>query len=94
MRVEERFHRRDYGHREASPLFRVSYPCLFGVLGSGTFAKKIAEQERSSPAASSGKDRAYKAGRLKVRGAGRESERFAVPVKARNTTRRREGTLL
>jgi hypothetical protein len=65
-----------------------------GVLGSGTFAKKIAEQERPSPAAMSGKDRAYKAGRLKVPGAGRESEGFVVPMKACNTTRWREGTLL
>ena len=67
---------------------------LFGVLGGGTFAKNIVEQERPSPAAMSGKDRAYKAGRLKVRGAGRESEGFVVPKKACNTTRRREGTLL
>ncbi len=67
---------------------------LFGVEGGGTFAKKIAEQERPSPAAKSGKDRAYKAGRRKVRGAGRESEGFVVPMKACNTTRRREGALL
>ncbi len=71
---------------------------LFGVVGGGTFPKSIAEQERPYPAASavktSGKDRAYKAGRLKMRGAGRESEGFVVPEKACNTTRRREGTLL
>jgi hypothetical protein len=67
---------------------------LSGVAGGGTFPKKIVEQERPSPAAMSGKDRAYKAGRLKVHGAGRESEGFAVPEKACNTTRRREGTLL
>jgi hypothetical protein len=67
---------------------------LSGVLGGGTFAKKIVEQERPSPAALSGKDRAYKAGRLKVRGAGRESEGFVLPMKACKTTRRREGTLL
>jgi hypothetical protein len=67
---------------------------LFGVEGGGTFPKKIAEQERPSPAASSGKDRAYKAGRRKANGAGRESEGFVVPVKACNTTRWREGTLL
>ena len=42
----------------------------------------------------SGKDRAYKAGRLKVRGAGRESEGFVLPMKARSKTRWREGTLL
>jgi len=67
---------------------------LSGVVGGGTFPKKIAEQERSSPAAASGKDRAHKAGRLKVNGAGRKSEGFVVPKKACNTTRRREGTLL
>jgi hypothetical protein len=67
---------------------------LSGVWGGGTFPKKIVEQERPSPAAESGKDRAYKAGRLKVRGAGRESEGFVVPKKACNKTRRREGTLL
>ena len=67
---------------------------LFGVWGDGTFPKRIAEQERPSPAAMSGKDRAYKAGRLKANGAGRESEGFVVPVKACNTTRRREGALL
>ena len=67
---------------------------LSGVVGCGTFPKSIAEQERPSPAAKSGKDRAYKAGRRKMRGAGRESEGFVVPEKACNTTRRREGTLL
>jgi hypothetical protein len=67
---------------------------LSGVAGGGTFPKKIAEQERPSPAAWSGKDRGYKAGRLKARGAGRETEGFVVPKKACNTTRRREGTLL
>jgi hypothetical protein len=67
---------------------------LSGVEGGGTFPKSIAEQERPYPAAESGKDRVYKAGRLKVRGGGRESEGFVVPKKACNTTRRREGTLL
>jgi hypothetical protein len=47
-------------------------------MGGGTFPKRIVEQERPSPAAMSGKDRAYKAGKLKVRGAGRESEGFIV----------------
>ena len=42
----------------------------------------------------SGKDRAYKAGWLKTRGAGRESEGLVVPAKACRTTRRREGALL
>ena len=67
---------------------------LLGVVGGGTLLKKIVEQERPSPAAVSGKDRAYKAGRLKANGAGRESEGFVVPMKACNRTRRREGTLL
>jgi len=67
---------------------------LSGIAGGGTFLKKIAEQERPSPAALSGKDRAYQTGRLKVPGAGRESEGFVVPMRACNTTRRREGTLL
>ena len=67
---------------------------LSGVVGGGTFPEKNAEQERPYLAAESGKDRAYKAGRQKVHGAGRESEGFVVPMKARNTTRRREGTLL
>jgi hypothetical protein len=67
---------------------------LSGVAGGGTTGQSKAEQERPSPAALSGKDRAYKAGWLKARGAGRESERPVVPVKARKTTRWREGALL
>jgi len=67
---------------------------LSGVAGGGTLGKSNAEQERPSPAALSGKDRVYKAGWLKSRGAGRESEGFVVPMKACNTTRRREGALL
>jgi hypothetical protein len=67
---------------------------LSGVEGGGTFPEKNAEQERPYLAAKSGKDRAYKAGRRKARGAGRESEGFIVPEKACNTTRWREGTLL
>ena len=47
---------------------------LSGVAGGGTSGQSNAEQERPSPAALSGKDRAYKAGWLKSRGAGRESE--------------------
>jgi len=67
---------------------------LSGVVGGGTFPKSIGEQERPSPAVMSDKDRAYKAGRWKTHGAGRESEGCVVPMKACNTTRRREGTLL
>ena len=67
---------------------------LLGVAGGGTQGQSSAEQERAYLAAESGKDRAYKAGRLKARGAGRESEGSIVPGKACNTTRWREGTLL
>ena len=67
---------------------------LPGVAGGGTSVQSNAEQERPYLAASSGIDRGYKVGRLKSRGAGRESERFTEPLKACNTTRWREGTLL
>jgi len=67
---------------------------LSGVEGGGTFPEKNAEQERPYPAVESDKDRAYKAGKLKVCGAGRESEGFIVPVKACKITRWREGALL
>jgi hypothetical protein len=71
---------------------------LPGVSGGGTLGKSNAEQERpylAAPAvATSGKDRGYKAGRPKSHGAGRESERSVVPVKACKTTRWREGALL
>jgi hypothetical protein len=67
---------------------------LCGVGSGGTLGKSNAEQERPYPAVESDKDRGYKAGRLKARGAGRESEGFVVPEKACNTTRWREGALL
>ena len=67
---------------------------LPGVAGGGTLVKNNAEQERPYLAAESGKDRGYKAGRLKSHGAGRESEGFIVPEKACKITRWREGTLL
>jgi len=67
---------------------------LSGVSGGGRLGKSNAEQERPYLAAKSGKDRAYKAGRLKSRGAGRESEGSVLPVKACSKTRWREGTLL
>jgi hypothetical protein len=67
---------------------------LPGVSGGGTLGQSKAEQERPYLAARSGTDRAYKAGRLKTNGAGRESEGSKVPKKAWKTTRRREGALL
>jgi hypothetical protein len=83
---------RGEGNRQHSgPERMLDFP---GVSGGGTLGKSKAEQERPYLAAVSGKDRAYKAGRLKSRGAGRESERREVPGKARKTTRWREGALL
>ena len=67
---------------------------LSGVSGGGTLGQNSAEQERPYLAVGSDEDRGYKAGRLKSRGAGRESEGCVVPMKACNTTRWREGTLL
>ena len=67
---------------------------LSGVSGGGTLGQSNAEQERPYLAAVSGKDRAYKAGWLKSRGAGRESEGSVIPVKACSKTRWREGALL
>ena len=80
------------GNRQHSGAERVLD--LLGVAGGGTLAQSNAEQERPCLAAPSGKDRAYKAGGLKSHGARRESERPAVPAKARKTTRWREGALL
>src|ERR1051326_8208729 len=67
---------------------------LPGVSGGGTSRQSNAEQERPYLAAKSGKDRAYKAGRPKSHGAGRESEGSTVPEKPCKTTRWREGALL
>jgi hypothetical protein len=82
--------------RRQQTAFRISERMLdlLGVAGGGTLGKSSAEQERPYRAALSGKDRAYKAGRLKSPGAGRESERSVVPGKACKITRRREGALL
>jgi hypothetical protein len=65
-----------------------------GVAGGGTWGQNSAEQERPYLAVMSDKDRAYKAGRQKAHGAGRESERPILPVKACNRKRWREGALL
>jgi hypothetical protein len=67
---------------------------LLGVAGGGTLGKNSADQERPYLAAKSGKDRAYKAGWLKSRGAGRESEGLVLPGKACKITRCWEGSLL
>ena len=84
------------GNRQHSGPERVLE--LPGVAGGGTQGQNSVEQERPYLAAqavtTSGKDRAYKAGWRKARGAGRESERPEVPMKARKITRWREGALL
>jgi hypothetical protein len=72
---------------------------LSGVEGGGTFPGEERGTGETLPGSyssvnTSGKDRAYKAGRRKTHGAGRESEGFIVPEKACSKTRRREGTLL
>ena len=67
---------------------------LSGVSGGGTLGRNNAEQERSYLAALSGKDRAYKAGRLKSRGARRKSEGSVIPMKVSKKTHWREGILL
>jgi len=69
---------------------------LSGVTGGGTQETEQCGTGETLPylAARSGEDRAYKAGRLKSHGAGRESERPVLPKKARKTTRWREGALL
>jgi hypothetical protein len=83
---------RGEGNRQHSGPERVLD--LSGVSGGGTLGQSNAEQERPYLAALSGKDRAYKAGRLKSHGARRESEGSVLPTKARITTCWREGTLL
>ena len=67
---------------------------LPGVAGGGTVGKNNGGTGETLPGGKSGKDRAYKAGRLKTNGARRESEGFVVPEKACKTTRWREGALL
>jgi len=67
---------------------------LSGVEAMARFERRTAEQERPYLTAESGKDRAYKAGRQKACGVGRESEGLIVPKKARKTKRWREGVLL
>jgi len=83
---------RGEGNRQHSGPERVLD--LSGVSGGGTLGQSSTEQERPYLAAPSGKDWAYKAGRLKAPGAGRESEGSIVPGKACSQTRWREGTLL
>ena len=80
--------------QQTADLFRNVCWTFPGYGAVARFQQKAAEQERPYLAAWSGKDRWYKAGRLKSSGAGRDSEGLIVPVKARKTTRWREGVLL
>jgi len=66
---------------------------LLGVGASARFDRRRRNRRGPPRPPASGKDRAYKAGRRKACGAGRESEGFVVPVKAA-TNRWREGALL
>jgi len=66
---------------------------LLGVWASARFHRRRRNRRGPPRPPASGKDRAYKAGRLKSCGAGRESEGSGVPVKAA-TNRWREGALL
>ena len=91
LRGPSRSHHGEGNRQHSGPEGMLDLP---GVSGGGTSRKNSAEQERPYLAAKSGKDRAYKAGRLKSHGAGRESERSVVPAKACKTTRWREGALL
>jgi len=68
---------------------------LLGVAGGGTLGQSNDGTGETLPGSQkSGKDRAYKAGRLKSHGARRESEGPVVARKACNKTRWSEGALL
>ena len=66
---------------------------LSGVWVAARFDRRLWNRRDPTWQPASGKDRAYKAGRLKSSGAGRESEGSVVPVKAARN-RWREGALL
>ena len=67
---------------------------LPGVWAAARWERTARNRRDPTRQPESGKDRAYKAGRLKSHGAGRESERSVVPKKTCKTTRWREGALL
>jgi len=70
--------------------------CTYGSVRGASGKPASLPQHRRDPTWQpvSGKGRAYKAGRLKSRGARRESEGLVVAAKACKITRRREGALL
>jgi hypothetical protein len=81
------------GNRQ-QPRSRAAAGPLRGCEAAARLDRRMRNRRDPSWRPTSGKDRAYKAGRLKSRGAGRESEGPVVPMKARKTTRWREGVLL
>ena len=73
---------------------RTSAGPLRGCEAAARLCRRMRNRRDPTWRPTSGIDRAYKAGRLKANGAGRESEGFIVPEKACKTTRWREGALL
>jgi len=67
---------------------------LSGVGVVARFDRRAWNRRDPTRQPASGKDCSYKAGRLKSRRVGRESEGFILPRKACSKTRRREGALL
>ena len=67
---------------------------LRGLEAAARWDRRMRNRRDPTRQLTSGKDRAYKAGRLQARGAGRKSEGSVVPVKACSKTRWREGALL
>ena len=81
------------GNRQQANSRRPAGP-LRGLEAVARLNRRIRNRRGPTWQPASGKDRAYKAGWLKSRGAGRESEGLVVPEKACKTTRWREGVLL
>ncbi len=82
--------------RRQQTAFRIRSECWTSPGSQAVARWERAMRNRRDPTWQpvSGKDRAYKAGRLKLGGARRESERSVVPEKACKITRWREGALL
>jgi hypothetical protein len=81
------------GNRQQPGSRTVAGP-LRGLEAAARLERGVRNRRDPTWQPTSGKDRAYKAGRQKAHGAGRESEGLIVPGKARKTTRWREGALL
>ena len=81
------------GNRQRASSRTLAGP-LRGCEAAARLNRRVRNRRDPTWQPASGKDRAYKAGWLKSRGAGRESEGLVVPAKACMTTRWREGALL